>query len=830
MLELTVSQVSGIIAAGIFVLQFFIPTATTLILVGLLTEENNLMSWTQISRALHSSHWPLLVRADFSSIGGFTRSVSSESVVRSAALVVVAIAAIVTPLGLYDEIVPGVASEAQPFGYQKDPSPFGYGTPSRPTLGFNRVCGFLAPVACPGSKTVIVEEGDGRNVTYTFPTGYDIKIPENLTTIYESGLEKFDNTVSSIWDIQWRSYSYETDPKLENGTEYLVAAYRQLDSNALKEGFQLVEGLVIDHDNGGIGFRNHTIPISPLENGGQWSEDLLFVEQHASCVDHNITIDFNLSLNKSFEVENIVLTDRGGFVDLVKKFPGPPNPNRQKDLELNWRAYRAAWLHNANVMSFMNITNEATDDMEAFSYMNSEIDKTFPIDLTTSVDPRFLTTQIDFNIYKALAFSGSRNSSNIKHPYPNPFNVTSKSFMDINTLCQGAAGLDMANITNVGVVCGMVLGAARRSDGILDRDLIFEPGSKWSIPLYSCATAAKAVIKTVDFKFNGTDGFNSLSVTKATNKIYKAESDKPIWAVERPNMAFNDIYPLWGLISELHRNKDGLDAIQGESLWLPGIATRFGMPIGKMNLPGVNFYLHALSTAFSVEGLLSDFNGVGDYSGKTNMAMFAKWQELSRDASKASSIITKIWTDIASNSVLGSRGWIPASRSSLNGNQKRADHAGDNKVEVPVTIFHKRVRYRLLYAIPAAIAVAITAVIGITAVVLAIFGKARPSVMRKYLFHTATGRLLGTFLYPGQAIPQAPTAVWNKNIGSKKVSLANSSPYPTDQVPMVPYKNGASSSVEQYPLIHKDGSRIVHSSTPDPHQQQYPQQQPYSHL
>ena len=56
--------------------------------------------------------------------------------------------------------------------------------------------------------------------------------------------------------------------------------------------------------------------------------------------------------------------------------------------------------------------------------------------------------------------------------------------------------------------------------------LIFDSGSKWSQPLYACASAVKITIKTVTFSQNGTDDLQSLTITNIQNKVYLDESSK----------------------------------------------------------------------------------------------------------------------------------------------------------------------------------------------------------------------------------------------------------------------------------------------------------------
>lgn len=294
---------------------------------------------------------------------------------RPLALGVVSIAAIVTPLGLYDAIVPLDDPVDQLFKYAPDPSPMGFGTPPRSALGFNRICGDFYYTPCPNSGVIANETREGGQVTVDYPYGYDSTIPQNMTEIFQSGLETMDQTVSSLFDIEYRTYENIVDQDINNGSRYLVGAFRQIETLALNDDVKPIEGLVVDTKSGGIGFRNHTIP-EPLTYGASWSEDLLFIEPETQCVDMNTTLDFTISQDR---VSNLAITDRGGFVNLNHEYPEFEENDTQANPDLQSRAYMAAWLSNAMTMFYLNVSNPAEPSPEPFTYMDSTVGKRFPL-------------------------------------------------------------------------------------------------------------------------------------------------------------------------------------------------------------------------------------------------------------------------------------------------------------------------------------------------------------------------------------------------------------------------------------------------------------------
>ncbi|PGH12291.1 hypothetical protein AJ79_04357 [Helicocarpus griseus UAMH5409] len=820
MVELTVAHVSGLIAAGIFLLQHFIPSATSLILAGLLRDENTAATWTQVARSLHSTYWPLFVGADPATAGTVSRLAQFEALMRPLTLGIVAVAAVITPLGLYDTIVPAESTSLEPFKYTRDTSPFGFGTPPRSSLGLNRFCGTPTFIPCPGSNVIVETNSNGSR---NFPFGYDNRIPSNLTEAFQSGLKSLPPTVSSIFDIEYRSYGIRFEKDINNGSKFLTGAYRQAGVLALNDAYDIVEGLIVDTKNGGVGFRNHTTP-SPLPHGSEWSEDLLFVEPHTQCLDTNLTMDFRISPENGMEIENLVLTDRGGFVDLNTDYPQYDRNDTQANPDLLGRAYKAAYLNNALTMVYLNVSNPNTGKLPAFSYMNSEMNKTFPMDGNIIMKYDSLLTSRKWGSYLDLPSilsnftnSTSNNSPGLGDDYPNPFNISTRNFTTISTLCHGAGELDYANITNIAVMCGTAFGAPRLRDG--SQSLVFEPGSEWTVPLYSCASAARAVIKTVDFRFNGTDGLKSLSIRGIHEKRYSKNDDKPLWGVEDPGAILEDVRPLWGLVSDEYKGRKNISVLQKESLWLPGFAGRFAQgPTSYANLPGVYFHTGAFEAAYEIGPNPS--GGLSDYSGKTNIAMFAKWQEYSDKASTTAKIINLVWTDVAANAVVGTKGWIsrraPSNIARRDGEDQDAaprPAEGDMR-EVPVYVFQNHVKYKLRYAIPAFVALLFALAIAATTCVLCVFGSARPSKMRKFLFHTSAGRIMATLLYPGQADPQAPSKEWNRLVGGKNVTLSDSVPRPMDPVMMGKFENTTTTGMDA-PLL-KDSSLVERLPPPSP--------------
>lgn len=334
-----------------------------------------------------------------------------------------------TPLGLYDALEPS-GSRTASFVYAKDPSPFGAGTAPRSGLPVSRTCSMghglmQGPAPCPYSDTTVIFSWDGTAYSYETPYGYNTTMPDTLRDIFSSGTNGIQSTVSNYFDIDWRSYNYKQDPLKNNKSTFLVGSYRQISSLVMENNLQVVDGLIVDALNGGVGFRNHTIP-SGLPHGAIWIEDLLFVEPATSCVSNNLSIEFTvMSGNTSYKYSDITLVDEGGFYALNKTYPVYDHENAQNNPDMQARAYKAAWLTNAWTAAFFNVTsiNNPKTGTKPFDYLDSTPGKRF--DLGYSGVEDFSSLQLSRSFGKYIGKNDGIRT------WPNPFNITDADFENI---------------------------------------------------------------------------------------------------------------------------------------------------------------------------------------------------------------------------------------------------------------------------------------------------------------------------------------------------------------------------------------------------------------
>ncbi|KAG0639774.1 hypothetical protein HOY80DRAFT_1136510 [Tuber brumale] len=742
--DLTVGQVSGIINLCVVIVQLTLPLAFVLILVAFLENENNAVTWSVVGRALQASMWPSILSADPAASRGVRKRVTFITTLSTIALIILAVAGVVTPLGLNEEVTPSF-TEPVAFGYLKDTSTFGQGTSSRSGYVFSRLCGWLLWQNCPGTFAGFTYTA---NVTGVYLNGtddayLDTNVPQNITKIFRSGTSGLGNLISGPFDVQHRHFINIKDSDVGNnaskrvpmnqGKVHTKGVAATLRSVILDDNFVLVEGLIVDAKSGGVGFRNHSAPAN-LQYGGTWEESLLWVEPVSQCVDNNFTIDFTAIADR--KIDDLRMTDRGGWVNLVRDRPNFDRADSQLDLQLWQRSYKGAWMTNVIAASFHNVTKNMTSLGKSYSLTEGSF---------KSYISGYKTTEIGIRDLNGDWMKGSLKGIN-----------TSKNFTNANTLCIGSGGADMSNITNVAIKCSTILGAAKRADGG-DPSRMYDVGSHWSIPIYTCATAVKASVKVVTLTMNGTHTLENLRVDKVVPKNYSSTSAMPVWAVEDTGMMISDVNPFWGIVDPKYKDAPHLWTIQREHLWLPsggnGVYASLdsSSSFGLLTVPGA---------------ALGEISTEDDYSGERNFALLTKWRKLSATQNSTGSILNLIWTDIVANNLVGTKS-VPSAYGV-------ADADGSSSAGMLVVeTYSKKITYNLLFAIPAFVILVMWVASLFIALLMWIASRVSLAVVRELINQTSTGRSITNLLYPEACAHSAPTNVWVKNAGRKEMGFVS---------------------------------------------------------
>jgi hypothetical protein len=621
----------------------------------------------------------------------------------------------------------------------------------------------------------------------------DPNIPQILFDIYDSGTSTYATTVSNFFDIGWRQMTKRFDLNINNAQPTDKGAFRFLDAFLLDDSVRLVEGLIVDSIDGGIGLRNHSIPEG-FNRGAEWSEDLLFLDVDVECVDTNMTIDFGMSTSTGdfggFQAFDVVLTDRGGFSNINKTSPVDDVRNNEVNKpDLQLRAYAAAWFMNVASMLLLNAstpTNES-DIFNSWTTIDSEVGTQFELPQPELIED-FVNLQITTELSKHLGvlFTDDWGEEPIEHPW----SITSDTFDDICELlclirvvriqsgltlppvglCELTASGASLKPNSTYVACNLIRGTPGRVDG--GQGAVFDDESRWSTPLHICASAPKATIKTVRFLINDTASatdLSSLKVTEIKDKVYEREEDMPSWGIEQWDLRLNEINPIWGLVDRAFEGFPNVTTLRQPSLYLLGSSDdpfRIGFDSYATfdNIPGAVGPLVAMHTIRGSGSLLDDF----DFVGRSSMGQWLKWRELSKSSDTAGKVIKLLWTDLAASAMVGTKGI----------HDFASDRTEGQTLDIPVFPIRHRVQYNYLFGIPALVVALCVAVIAILATVLPIIKKSGVKQMDQRLKQTSTGRILTTIMHPETSNFYMSSDEWSEKNGERDLNLRPYGPEP----------------------------------------------------
>ncbi|EXJ60920.1 hypothetical protein A1O7_05073 [Cladophialophora yegresii CBS 114405] len=781
---LTIAEVSGLIAAAVMIVQYGLPAALVVILVKYVGIENTAVTWSVVNRTISTTIWPHLLRADAANTRQIPPRVQIPSWTATAGAALLVLASVITPLGLYDEIVPG-ESKLVEFQYVKDPGPWGRVTMPRPNSQFTRQCEVGTVINCPGQYQGVymaeTEPGVWRSIETDENSTINITIPENFTTMFTSATSDQGNTVSGLFDIQYRRWKFNQNGIINKGQPYVRGDSRDIGTLITQDRILLTEGLIVDmRDNPGIGFRNHTIPVG-LEHGGTWNEDITWIEPVTKCADTNLSVELRIenTVDDFSDNNTFSIIDRGAFFGLDHTALESPAWIDNQTLDLFGRAHKAARMHNVLVASSLNISLPLDQDTKPLPKML--------VKDTSSASPgMFSISSFDAIVLDQLRgvggappsvpeYSGNTSIPFVNH-YPDGFKkLLALNYSAIAQICRGYYEIGATdndwranNITYPAVQCGAVLGTPLQSPNEDISPSTYTGVETYQKNLYICASAVRASIKTVTFRYNGTGAqFGNLEAVHIADKVYADELSRPLWAAEHSYDRAMRFDPLWGIVDNRYHTmgyKEGFYTLRAEKLWLPTspfLTGNFGESEGYDALAAASGFTRRLGNLY---GGLSDLGGP-DYSGQHDYTLLERYQRLSHNATVAAQIPSLKMTDGLAAGLVGTKTSIstryvawPASLA--------VDDTGSGIPRASVVEYRRVIRYDIRYAIPAIAMLALLLVALVWAAAILCSSRNIVQTLRNMYNQTSTGRLAVNLLRPGQGDAQQATREWVEQNGA----------------------------------------------------------------
>ncbi|RYP18471.1 hypothetical protein DL767_009832 [Monosporascus sp. MG133] len=787
---LTVGQVSGLIAAASIVVQYILPLALVVILINYVGSQNNAVTWSIVNRTISTTIWPHLLRADSVNDRYSSRPVRVISWAMTITALLLVPSSVLAPLGLSEEIVP-TGPQRVKFAYAQDTSSWGRVTMRRPELAFGRLCETGLNINCPGQYQGVymneTSEGVWESVSTDDDSTINSTIPLNYTNMFYSATSNPGNTVSGLFDIQYRRWHLDRLDLYDKGATYAQGDFRFIENLIPQEAILLKEGLIIDMtDTPGIGFRNHTVPVG-LEFGATWSEDLTWIEPVTQCVDTNLSIEVNFAKGADSFITNhtYFIVDRGAWIDLDMDELETRPWNDNQTLDLFGRAYKAARMSNVLAAASLNISLPL--DSSAETLPKIEISEDMAFDNPTLFSYLDLDTLV---IHELAGFEGTLDEFSISNTsdiavnhepsYPDGYvKLLALNYTAVTNICRGYYYLDDThldmranNISYPAVDCGFILGP-----GVLMSEENFSPDtytgrSTYQRKMYVCSTGMRASIKTVDFYYNETSTqLSSLEVSRIAEKTYPDDASKPLWAVEHSYERRMWFDPLWGLVNDSYETMEGFYTQRSGHLWLPmspHLVLGFGEVEGIGTLAAASSFIRHLSNLYGGVSI-----GERDYSGKFEYSMVERIRPLFENETAASQVPSLIMTDGLAASLVGTKTSLSDSGAPWPASLAADSPANGFPQQLRVSPNTRVIRYDIHFAIPGLILLGIFAFALAWAITILVL---YPVILRTFqntYNQTSAGRLAASLLKNGSANANRPTCQWVEDDGKLRISFGH---------------------------------------------------------
>ncbi|KIX02557.1 uncharacterized protein Z518_08498 [Rhinocladiella mackenziei CBS 650.93] len=770
---LTIGEIAGVINVGVVLLQFTFPLLLVYILAGIVPERSNAITWQECpvqsqsvtGRFLNGSWWPTILRTDGAAMSKVSNRVIFISTFSTLGFALLAVAAVLTPLGLHNTIT-ATSVQASEFVYARDVSPIGQATLPRDDYNTSRTCGWLMWTSCPGQYHgfYTTTNESGAYLNWDSDDAYiSTVVPENLTTLFSTGHEGDRATVATPFDIEFRSYTLVSDVeeqesvllnssspdfKIDHYAKRTQGEIQYGDMIVLADDFVIRDGVVADMKKGGLGFRNHTIPRN-VHSGADWTEALLWLEPETECVNNNLTVEFGIPEDAGYQ--ETYLVDYGGITERLTDYPYIDLNQTQVRPELYARAHKGAVLMNFNLRQQLNVsTNNASYYGKKFllpsSYYTPGVVSIGTFD--SGIPDTYLSTDPEQNI--TLVES-------------------------IGLVTSGYGGMDQANFSHIANIGGTVLGAFSNIDKS-NHNGRFDPGTNYSAPLFSCSTSVRVFIMNVTFFMNGTSSLENLQIRSTTPQTYSSNATTPLWAVENTGgMNISDVQPIWGLVGDEYEHDPRLWTIRREYMYLPAGSSAMGLGmLSTSDSLGCGGPINTLDILYN--GLDSGGQQFPDFSGITSLPLRQKWQKLSQTKEGIATMMALIWTDITANYVTSSRSQLNSKFNSVSTYIQRKEQNIPSSSPVEVLTYGLVIRYHIPYAIVAIVFLAVYLVVVVAALVMCITQKSTLHLLKSLLNQTSVGRAVVNerCKYQGSRAMQTKymsTSEWIRDHGSEDIAI-----------------------------------------------------------
>lgn len=601
---ITVAKSAVIINAAMVVMSVTFHIGIAVVTVALMKNGQTSKTWSVFSRLLQQPFWSFLLANDTGTSKMVKKSISWATRFATLTGVLITLAGIITPLGLYNTSS-GIV-QMMKLNAVNDVGLLSRAIMNRVSYVEARICAdgiSIFSYACPGTSVYTTANG-----TMTQST----RVPRNITAKFSSN--SYYSYGTGAMDMQFRMFDWGVMPQFNDGGKFVLGQFAFEQTTIASTGLFASANLIIDRsETPGIGIMNVKVPF--LENGGNWSRNAFWIEPVTECVDLNVTYDYVLSDASPDTITPLLsgqtITDRGGFTNFnLNNYQ--PNQPIDRNLNLQAHAYQAA-------------NYALRTGIVSFNISAPQVGKSYPImsDLPLPVGLEMGLQMLDVFSSLALNFNSSVGAE------------SNDSFV----ICGAYASQTEPNLDTASIACGLLFGKAIRTDG--GPSNIAVTNSTWSQPIYACASATRAKIQKINFSTN-------VAVNKNTQlssiNITRQDFDQPVvWAVERTGMKALNVQPYWGPVSDVYLDNEYLYTTTAPFMYAPkSQAFLYGQAIAMPT--------YAWSVAFGTVAV-TDIGGM-NYFDSSKPILNKLWSDHAT-VDTVPYILNSIWTDIMANGIVG---------------------------------------------------------------------------------------------------------------------------------------------------------------------------------
>ena len=305
----------------------------------------------------------------------------------------------------------------------------------------------------------------------------------------------------------------------------------------------------------------------------------------------------------------------------------------------------------------------------------------------------------------------------------------------------------------------------------------FDLGTNWTQSLYTCSSALRASVKTVQFRSSGSSSLTDLQVVNVTDKLYHDSSAEPLWAVEKVK-GFNTygINLFWGIVSDAFKDDPDMFVRRSSTFYLPITTQAAQLGYSYDGFAAGNVFQMTWNSVYNEAARLSNvgLSGVPPYSGDSNFALSLKYRALSNSSEGAAKLLNLIWTDLAAFSVIGTKhGFEYQTKQSPHLKSRSSDQSAQITLGTRSVYVHKRVvKYsNLLYAIPAIFVAVIWLFLFVSVVVLCCGARIRWRSLHNLVNQTSMGRVATNEMVLSDYDSKAKTKIWLDRAGTIQLHL-----------------------------------------------------------